>query len=67
MSQMEWADMEKTIQQCPEDVRYRLQPKLEQWIEARSTAGLPVPAEAHALNGELRDEAIEAQFDNLPV
>lgn len=51
----------------PEDQRYLLQPELDRLIDRMQAAGLDVPATVRTLNEELSDEAIEAQFDNLPV
>ena len=67
MTTVDWTEMEKTIRKCPENTRYRLQPKLAELIRAMRARGEPVPPEARQLNTELRAEAIEAQFDNLPV
>lgn len=47
--------------------RYRLQPRLAGLLGQLRTAGQPVPSELRRLNDELLDEAIEAQFDNMPV
>lgn len=51
----------------PEDQRYLLQPELDRLIDRMQAAGLDVPAAVRTLSEELSDEAIEAQFDNLPV
>lgn len=63
----DWGQVAQIIHKCPADSRYKLQPKLESWITARTIRGKPVPPAARQLNDELRDEAIEAQFDNFPV
>jgi hypothetical protein len=55
------------ILDTPEDQRYLLQPELDRLIDRMQAAGLDVPATVRTLNEELSDEAIEAQFDNLPV
>ena len=49
------------------DKRYELQPALDRLIDQMDAAGLDVPAAIRTLNDDLSDEAIEAQFDNLPV
>jgi len=55
------------ILDTPEDQRYLIQPELDRLIDRMQAAGLDVPATVRILNEELSDEAIEAQFDNLPV
>lgn len=47
--------------------RYRLQPRLAGLLGQLRETGQPVPSELCRLNEELLDEAIEAQFDNMPV
>ncbi|MEM7076386.1 MAG: hypothetical protein AAGA28_16275 [Pseudomonadota bacterium] len=49
------------------DQQYQLQPRLDNVIARSRRAGAPVPADIEKLNAKLIDEAIEAQFDNLPV
>lgn len=63
----EWSEVVRAIKSCPPEKRYKLQPKLDSWITAKKIVGESVPAAARQLNQELRDEAIEAQFDNFPV
>lgn len=47
--------------------RYRLQPRLAGLLGQMRQAGVKIPSEMARLNDELLDEAIEAQFDNMPV
>lgn len=47
--------------------RHRLQPQLAGLIDRLRAHEEPVPPELHRLNEELLEEAIEAQFDNMPV
>ncbi|MCR9148096.1 MAG: hypothetical protein NXH74_12990 [Rhodobacteraceae bacterium] len=47
--------------------RYRMQPRLAGLLGQLREAGQPVPSELRRLNDELLAEAIEAQFDNMPV
>ncbi|MEM6578047.1 MAG: hypothetical protein AAF678_06110 [Pseudomonadota bacterium] len=49
------------------DRRYTLQPKLNLLIARTRVSGGRVPSDIAQLNNALLDEAIEAQFDNLPV
>lgn len=67
MMNMEWVEMRKKIRACPVESRYRLQPGLDLLIRDLKARGKSVPPEALQLNADLKDEAIEAQFDNLPV
>ena len=47
--------------------RYAMQPALHALILQMQSVGLPVDAKFLSLERSLRDEAVEAQFDNLPV
>lgn len=47
--------------------RFRLQPQLNSLIHELQNEGKKVVPGALRLNEELRNEAIEAQFDNMPV
>lgn len=47
--------------------RYRMQPRLAGLLGQLREVGQPIPSELRRLNDELLAEAIEAQFDNLPV
>ncbi len=47
--------------------RYRMQPRLAGLLGQMRQAGEPVPADMVRLNETLLDEAIEAQFENMPV
>jgi len=47
--------------------RHGLQPELERLIHELEAASVLVPPELRDLNEILLGEAIEAQFDNMPV
>lgn len=47
--------------------RCKLQPQLESLIREMEGQTLPLKPGVRQLNEKLRDDAIEAQFDNLPV
>jgi hypothetical protein len=47
--------------------RGALRSRLDTLIREMEAQALPVEPRARALNEKLLDEAIEAQFDNLPV
>lgn len=49
------------------EARTTFQPALSRLIDAMLENGEPVSAEAKLLNEELVNEAIESQFDNMPV
>lgn len=55
------------IRNARPEARYRLQPQLERLIGQLNQNGEPVTEATRALNDELRYEAIEAQFENMPV
>lgn len=49
------------------DSRQKFLPSLNEMIERLEAAGEAVPAGARDLQDELTADAIEAQFDNMPV
>jgi hypothetical protein len=49
------------------DTRYRLEPHLRDAITRLRCEGHAVPARIKALHQTLLSEAIEAEFDNMPV
>ncbi len=67
MTHLSWSEMQNAIRQCPVEQRYQMQPKLAALIREMRARGEPVPPEARELNAILRDEAVEAQFENMPV
>ncbi|MBY5988174.1 hypothetical protein FIU89_07300 [Roseovarius sp. THAF27] len=59
--------LHRQILDLSEGERYRLQPRLAGLLGQMRHAGEPVPAAMQRLNETLLDEAIEAQFENMPV
>ena len=59
--------LKQEILEMPEDKRYEMQPQLGKLIDALEEAGETAPCEIRDLNEELVNDAIEAQFDNMPV
>lgn len=55
------------ILKTPVPERCALQPALDDLIARMERAGIKVPVAIRSLNDELCDEAIEAQFENMPV
>ena len=47
--------------------RYKYQQQLGRLIASAEAQGAPVPSVLRCLNEELMIEAIEAQFENMPV
>ena len=47
--------------------RYRLQPQYHAILKQMEDEGIPVPVRLQDLDMRLIDEAVEAQFDNMPV
>ena len=54
------------IQNCPSN-RHIHQPALHAILTNMRQAGMPVPHRLVELENSMLDEAVEAQFDNLPV
>ncbi|WP_101068593.1 hypothetical protein [Roseovarius salinarum] len=47
--------------------RYKFQSQLHRLIEKLSHSGQPVPSKLRDLDDQLAEDAIEAEFDNMPV
>ena len=61
------ADIMRRIETADARARYRFQPQLRAVLKKMEEGGQVVPRRAHDLHQDLLCEAIEAQFDNLPV
>lgn len=59
--------LHRQILDLKECERYRLQPRLAGLLGQMRHAGEPVPKNMQRLNEALLHEAIEAQFENMPV
>lgn len=59
--------LEHKIAQANPDTRHMLEPQLRRMIEQLHEQGMAVPDETKDLHELLLCEAIEAQFDNMPV
>ncbi len=57
----------RKIKQESPSARFRLQPQLGRLINEIEAQGVKVQRRTRLLNEELQIEAIEAQFDNMPV
>ena len=55
------------IKRTSPSARFRLQPQLHRLIIELEAGGARVKRDTRQLNEELQNEAIEAQFDNVPV
>lgn len=49
------------------ETRYTLQPRLHALLHDMEVIGTRVPPRLRQLDHDLLDEAVEAQFDNLPI
>lgn len=59
--------LEDQIARSDPDSRHRYQPQLRKLIRRMDVEGAQVPLAVRQLHEDLVCEAIEAQFDNLPV
>lgn len=59
--------LERQIFDASSDGRLRLQPQFNAVVRRLRAEGADVPRRLRRLDAKLRDEAIEARFDNLPV
>ena len=55
------------IEKMDAEERYKVQPTLAAVVEKMAEVGDEVPVEVRNVLDELTAEAVEAQFDNLPV
>ncbi|MDT8328706.1 MAG: hypothetical protein RQ750_15210 [Roseovarius sp.] len=66
-SNSEFDRLERQIAQAGSETRFRYEPQLRRLIARLSAEGKAVPEAAKSLHEALLCEAIEAQFDNMPV
>lgn len=60
-------DLHDAILNAEPQERQKLQPELADIIADCEAKGAHVPARIHELNEDLLSDAMEAQFDNMPV
>lgn len=59
--------LEQRLQNACLDTRLALQPSVSKVVERMRQQGMHVPSRLRRLDAALCEDAIEAQFDNLPV
>ncbi|VVT24619.1 conserved hypothetical protein [Roseovarius sp. EC-HK134] len=59
--------LEHQIGQANPNIRHKLEPQLRRMIARLHDEGIAVPDQTKSLHEMLLCEAIEAQFDNMPV
>ncbi|GGH22563.1 hypothetical protein SAMN05444007_102228 [Cribrihabitans marinus] len=59
--------LEQTLATAPLAKRIALQPEFSRVIHRMRVDGMRVPSRLQRLDAALCDEAVEAQFDNMPV
>ncbi|MGX0977530.1 putative N-acetylmannosamine-6-phosphate epimerase [Roseovarius sp. MBR-51] len=59
--------LQHQIGQADAETRHRMEPQLRRMIERLRAEGLAVPDQTKSLHEVLLCEAIEAQFENMPV
>lgn len=59
--------LQHQIGQATAETRHKMEPQLRRLIERMRADGVVVPKRAKCLHEALLCEAIEAQFDNMPV
>lgn len=60
-------EMAMEIREASSEMRLKLQPQFGRVLQELELAGTSVPARLRNLHEQLLEEAIEAQFDNLPI
>ncbi len=61
------ADLEQQIAAASDDLRPALRDELHSAIETLRRSGADVSAHLNSLDHALVDEAVEDQFDNMPI
>ncbi len=61
------SQLEHQIENASAKERIALQPQFDRVIETLKASGESVPRRMERMNNDLRDEAIEDMFDNMPV
>jgi len=59
--------LEQRLQDACLDTRLALQPSVSSVVQRMRQQGMHVPSRLRRLDAALCEDAIEAQFDNLPV
>jgi len=67
MTTTEFDRLHQQIAQAESATRYRYEPQVRRMIERKAASGEAIPEATKRLHQELLCEAIEAQFDNMPV
>ena len=65
--QQQLADLKEEILSDDTGARHSYAPKLATLMDQMEAQGQQIPADIRCLHEELVNEAIEAQFDNMPV
>ena len=60
-------ELEEQAQTASAKERLKLAPQIDRVVTTLLSRGYRVPMRLRALNNELKEEAIEDMFDNLPV
>lgn len=63
----EFENLAERIAATPEGKQYKYCQELDKLIERMEEAGVDVPQAARRLDERLCEDAIEAQFDNMPL
>lgn len=59
--------LEQKLEGADLDLRLKLQPKLSLVIDRLRAEGAEIPRHLRHLDSILAEEAVEAQFDNMPI
>ena len=59
--------LEQELRNASLDTRLALQPSVSKVVDRMRQQGMQVPSRLRRLDAALCEDAIEAQFDNLPV
>ncbi|PIE12215.1 MAG: hypothetical protein CSA70_10800 [Rhodobacterales bacterium] len=60
-------ELEDRIEAVPSDKHHVFQAELHGLIERMRNAGVAIPDRVRRMDAALTEDAIEAQFDNMPV
>lgn len=61
------SELETKVQNASLQERMALQPQLDRVVTSLTVQGIPVSKKLRRINNDLKDEALDDMFDNMPV
>ncbi len=61
------SELQAKVEKASSQERIALQPQLDRVVTSLTVQGIPVSKKLRRMNNELKDEALDDMFDNMPV